>query len=212
MTIHLTDPVTVTGAGGGIGSAALAFLRANQPAGRVPPMIYELHRDDALAGQDGALGLVCCHAAPIGSSLSELLEVDVVLTRRAIDARVRGMQSAGRGSIVLFSSIRAQAPRAGQADYATTKSAIEGMTRGLAVDLAPAGITVNAIAPGAVDTPRTRDNIRLGVVKEADLVGPLGRMATAEEIARVVAWLLFAAPPSFTGQVVTVDAGWSVAG
>lgn len=207
MTIHLTDPVTVTGSGGGIGSAVMAFLRA-----QAGTRATGLHRDDALAGTDGALGLVCCHAAPLGSPLSEQLEIDVVLARRAIDARVRGMQNAGRGSIVLFSSIRAQAPRAGQADYATTKAALEGMTRGLAVEWAASGITVNAIAPGAVDTPRTRDNIARGIVKESEIVGPLGRMATAEEIARVVAWLLYAAPPSFTGQVVTVDAGWSVAG
>ena len=118
------------------------------------------------------------------------------------------------GRVIFFSSIRAQQPRPGQVAYATAKAAIEGMTRALAVKDGHYGITVNCIAPGAVDTPRTRTNIAAGIVSEAELISrtPNGRLATTADVVNTVLWLISDEASHVNGQVITVDGGWSVRG
>lgn len=194
----------VTGATGAIGWAIAYNLLG-----------YEIKaiRHTDLKGQAGEI-LICCHAAPIGSSLSETLTIDVQNTYDAVCELTPHMREIGFGRIVLFSSIRARQPRPGQINYAIAKSAIEGMTRALAVEYGPYGITVNCIAPGAVDTARTRANIAIGIVSETELIErtPNGRLGTVEEIVHTVQWLVGDRAAHVNGQVITVDGGWSVKG
>ena len=154
--------------------------------------------------------LVLCHAAAAGTDLLNSLIVDVYGAWNVIEAVLPGMVRQGFGRIVLFSSIRAHHPRPGQEAYATAKSAIEGLTRALAVDYGPHGILTNCIAPGAVLTPRTLANIAAGVVSEAELLArtPTGRLATVDDVARAVLWLVSDECP-VNGKIITVDGGWS---
>lgn len=118
------------------------------------------------------------------------------------------------GSVVNIASVHAQATSAGMSVYAASKSAQVGMTRAAAVDLAPLGIRVNAVLPGAIDTMMLRAGMadRAGGV-EGSLSRlatgtPLGRVGLAREVADLVEYLADSERSSFvTGQSYVIDGG-----
>jgi len=120
-----------------------------------------------------------------------------------------------RGAIVNVSSVHAIATNPGLAAYATSKGALVSMTRAVALELAPLGIRVNAILPGAVDTPMLRDRLALDAdgspdAALAELAAgiPIGRIAGPDEIARLIVLLADSERSSFlTGQVWVADGG-----
>lgn len=127
----------------------------------------------------------------------------MILTRHV----VRGMLAAGDGGrIVNISSIVAFSGYKGLTAYAATKAGTIGFTRALARELGLLGITVNAIAPGFVDTDLTRD---MGEDERAQIVrrSALRRMAKPADVAAAVEYLLGEGARNVTGTVVTVDAG-----
>jgi 3-oxoacyl-[acyl-carrier protein] reductase len=123
-------------------------------------------------------------------------------TRAAARAMVK--QRAGR--IVSVSSVVAVTGNAGQSNYAASKAGIAGFTRAIAVELASRAITVNAVAPGFIDTDMTR---ALPEKVRADLLArvPLGRLGEAEEVAALVSFLLSEEAGYITGQVIQVNGG-----
>jgi 3-oxoacyl-[acyl-carrier protein] reductase len=119
------------------------------------------------------------------------------------------MMRARQGRIINVSSVAAEHTNPGQTNYAASKGAINAFTRALAVELASRGVTVNAIAPGFVETEMT-EAVRN---KAGDLIKkmiPMKRLGKPEDIARVAVFL--AGPDSgyITGQVITVDGGLSL--
>ena len=128
------------------------------------------------------------------------------LSKAALRTMIR--QRAGR--IINISSIVAQRPAPGQSVYAMSKGGLEAMTRALAVEVARRGVTVNAVAPGWVETEMSAPaRERLGEEKLASQI-PLGRVASPGEIASVVAFLSSPAASYITGQTITVDGGLSL--
>ena len=122
------------------------------------------------------------------------------------------MAEAGGGSIIAFSSIRSITVEPGQAVYASTKSGIVQLVRGLASELGPRNVRVNAIAPGVVETPLTKpikDKPEWYNAYAAKSV--LGRWARAEEMAGPVCFLASDAASFITGSVMFVDGGWTAA-
>lgn len=117
-----------------------------------------------------------------------------------------GMLARGRGQIVNISSIAAEtgAP-GGSIPYAAAKGGLNALTVGLARELAPHGIRVNAVAPGLIDTPFHTGNERSFAQRIATI--PLGRIGQPEEVARVVGYLVGDAAAYVTGQVWTVAGG-----
>jgi 3-oxoacyl-[acyl-carrier protein] reductase len=121
----------------------------------------------------------------------------------------RSMMTQGQGRIVNIASIVASTGYSGLSVYSATKASLVGFTRSLARELGQLGITVNAIAPGFIDTamtgelsPEQRDQIaRRSALK---------RMADADDVARSVEFLLGAGARNITGIVLTVDAGNTV--
>ena len=120
------------------------------------------------------------------------------------------MRDQGKGSIVLFSSIRSQVVEPGQGVYAATKAGIVQLVRTLAVELGSHGVRVNAVAPGVVETPLTRPITENPEWYQAYATkNALGRWATAEEMAGPTVFLLSDAASYVTGSLLFVDGGWT---
>ena len=128
----------------------------------------------------------------------------------ALQAAGRRMSEQGRGSIVLFSSIRAQVVEPGQGVYAATKAGTLQLVKALASELGPRGVRANAIAPGVVETPLTapiKNNpewYRAYAEK-----GALGRWATPSEMVGAAVFLASDAASYVTGTLLVVDGGWT---
>ena len=124
--------------------------------------------------------------------------------RNTIQAVLPQMLHEKSGVIVNISSIWGQHGASCEVTYSCTKHALIGLTRSLALELAPSGIRVNCVAPGVIDTDMARE---LGGEVLDDLVEqtPLGRLGTPQDIANAVAFLASDKASFITGQVLTVD-------
>lgn len=138
-----------------------------------------------------------------------LLAVNLTGSRNAIRAVLPHMLSEKRGCIVNISSIWGLRGGSCEAAYACTKAAVIGLTRSLALELAPSGIRVNCVAPGCIETDMV---MALGEETRAMLAEetPLGRLGRPEDVAEAVAFLASEKAGFITGQVLTADGGFIV--
>ncbi len=165
-------------------------------------------------------GMVCTPAVNVRKLLLDYTDdeydrvVDLNLkgSFRILRAAGRIMVAQGRGSIVLFSSIRSQVVEPGQGVYAATKAGIVQLVRTAAAEFGPAGVRVNAVAPGVVETPLTAP-----IKQNPDWYqayadkSVLGRWARADEMAGPTVFLISDASSFVTGSVLFTDGGWTAA-
>ena len=137
------------------------------------------------------------------------LAVNLTGARNAAQAVLPHMLSEKRGCIVNISSMWGLRGASCEVAYACSTAAIIGLTRSLALELAPSGIRVNCVAPGCIETDMVRvlgEETRAMLVEET----PLGRLGTPEDIAHAVAFFASEKASFLTGQVLTADGGFIV--
>ncbi len=165
-------------------------------------------------GNFGRLDILVNNAG-VGEFLT-LDKIDEAHYSRIFDINVRGpliaMQEAARvmsspGRIINISSGAAQAAPAGMSVYAASKAALEAMTRSIAGELGPKGITVNAISPGLTQTDMLEENVPEAARQYMVQNTALGRLGTPEDIADAVAFLASNDARWITGQVIGVSGG-----
>ncbi len=129
-------------------------------------------------------------------------------------AAIPEMRKVGGGAIVSTSSAAGFVGIPGRAPYSAAKAGILGLTRSLAVEVAPHDIRVNAVAPGFTRTPLVQQALDDGSLTEdwMRLEVPMDRLAEAPEIARPAVFLASEAASYITGQCIVVDGGWTVQG
>ncbi|HYY45268.1 MAG TPA: SDR family oxidoreductase, partial [Actinomycetota bacterium] len=141
-----------------------------------------------------------------------VMDLNLKGTFRLIREFGRGMAERGSGSIIAFSSIRAQTVEPGQGVYAATKAGTVQMLRALAAELGTSGVRVNTVAPGIVETPLTAQ------IKDSPdwydayaQKSVLGRWAKPHEMVGAIVYLASEASSYVTGALVLVDGGWTAA-
>ncbi len=162
------------------------------------------------AGIEGALG-------PTAECTTENFDRIIAINLRGVffclreELRQMTKQESG-GAIVNCSSIAGLIGFAGIPAYAASKHGVIGLTKNAALEYAKANIRVNAVCPGAIDTPML-DRLMMGGVPRETIVAtePVNRLGTPQEIASAVVWLCSSNASFVTGQAIAVDGGWTAA-
>jgi 2-hydroxycyclohexanecarboxyl-CoA dehydrogenase len=176
---------------------------------------------EAVYGGLGSLDLLV-NAAGI-SEHSPLESLNIASWRKVMSVNLDGalicmiaaskvMLRQGHGSVVNISSISAKRGAAGRVAYCASKAALEAVTRVAAVEWAKRGITVNAVAPGYVDSPMLHDAVSEGRIDLDEILAhvPIGRLISPDAVAAAVAYLASSEASSITGQVLTIDGGFLI--
>ncbi|MGO8798810.1 MAG: SDR family NAD(P)-dependent oxidoreductase [Roseiarcus sp.] len=191
-----------------VGSLRFAALDLSQIEA-IPDFVRQLRRrngpiyglvNNAGIGPEGLLAIMP------DSQIESLLRLNslspIVLTKYV----VRGMMAEGRGRVVNLSSIIASTGYNALSVYGATKAAMVGFTKSLSREVGRLGVTVNAIAPGFIDTEMTRGLDEAQRRRIADR-SALRRLAEAEDVANMAAFLIGETGRNITGAVMTIDAG-----
>lgn len=228
----------VTGGTRGIGAAVAAELvkagldvtvTGTSPQGKFPARCRYVNCDFSDTGQLGALlravaemelSILVNNAGinKVGPTATYGLEdflriqqVNVVAPFRLCQAVVPGMCQRRFGRIVNMTSIFGVVSKAGRAAYSASKCGLFGLSRALALEVAAHNVLVNCLAPGFVDTEMTHHVLGEQGIAEMVRLIPIGRLATPEEIAKTVRFLVSPENTYLTGQQIIVDGGFTCA-
>jgi NAD(P)-dependent dehydrogenase (short-subunit alcohol dehydrogenase family) len=157
------------------------------------------------AGTEGQLGPVTAQTA---ESYAATFDTNVLGTLLSMKHELRVMQAQGAGSIVNISSAYGHEGAAGASVYVASKHAVEGMTKSAALEVAPFGVRVNAVAPGAIETAMLNRftgsvEVKAALASEA----PLARVGEPDEIAQAIVFAASSNASYMTGHILAVDGG-----
>lgn len=199
-------------AGDGLAASAAPFdvTDANAP-GEVAGVAARLGRLDVFVANAGIVHRGALDDVTI-DDWRRIIDTNLTAAFTLAHAASRAMVKQGSGTIIMMGSIMGGIARTGVPAYVASKGGIAALTRALAVELGPAGVTCNAIAPGYISTDMTADAEAVpafdALIKQRT---PLGRWGRAEEIASVAVFLASPAASYVNGHVLTADGGLTVA-
>jgi NAD(P)-dependent dehydrogenase (short-subunit alcohol dehydrogenase family) len=185
---------------------------------------HENQLEQLVAETKGAFGRldVAVNNAGVEGGLGPITEVTVDNYQAVFDANVKGvllsmkhelplMIKQGSGSIINISSIAGHVGMPGASIYTASKHAVEGLTRAAALEVAAAGVRVNAVAPGPIETAMLNRFTGHSADMKAGLIGmmPAKRSGTVDEIAAAIVYLASPAAAYVTGQILGIDGGYS---
>lgn len=217
----------VFGATGALGGSVVDQLKSEGhtvvTAGRASSSGCEISIDSsdwaASLGQDGKFDGVVWAQGINGAGtvlttsredLLEALEANVIFIQVTLQQMVQNKLLAKPSRGVVISSMWQEHARANKFAYLVSKSALAGLVKSIAIDLASIGFSINAVLPGVIDTPMTRANLtseQIGQI-EADTLG--GKLAMPRDVAQNISWLLSPQSHGLTSQFLTVDNGWTI--
>jgi hypothetical protein len=140
-----------------------------------------------------------------------LYAANVTYILLALQAMLRGGLLAQSARLCIISSIWQNLARQNKLSYCITKSALHGLVQSLAVDLGQSGYLVNAVLPGALDTPMTRANLSGEQISRLEAATPLGSLPGLNDVCQLVGFLCSRENTGITGQFVAADRGFSYA-
>ena len=138
-----------------------------------------------------------------------MYEANVVFILKSLQAIMGGNFLAQDARLCIISSIWQNIARQAKLSYCVTKSALQGLVQSLTVDLGKEGVLINAVLPGALDTPMTRSNLNSAQLENLESATPLKSLANLEDVAGLVHYLCSEDNTGITGQFIAADRGFS---
>jgi 3-oxoacyl-[acyl-carrier protein] reductase len=148
------------------------------------------------------------HSFDVGRH-QKIYDANVVFVLSSLQALLKDELLAPSARLCVISSIWQSIAKQNKMSYAITKSALQGLVQSLSIDLGSSGILVNAVLPGALDTPMTRANLSAEQIGRLEQMSPLGTLPSLDDVCNLVGFLCSEANTGITGQFVAADRGFS---
>lgn len=145
------------------------------------------------------------------SAHDDMYRANVVYIMKTLHALLKQNLLAAPSRLCVISSIWQNIARQNKLSYTVSKAALQGLVQSLAIDLGKEGHLVNAVLPGALDTPMTRDNLSAEQVHRLEEMTPLGKLPTLDDVCNMVGFLCSGDNTGITGQFIAADKGFSYA-
>jgi len=216
-----TRTALITGSTGGIGKSLVSSLQENvnviSPTRKELDLSSNSSIDDYISSLDVPIDIIvnCAGIHKAGNcedltvhDFQNILQINLIAPFQLISGLVNGMKKRKYGRILNISSIWSIVSKEKRSIYSASKSGLDGLTRTLALELAPFNILVNSIAPGYVNTNMIHQyNSKKELEKIKEMI-PLNRFAEPDEIAELVTFLSSEKNSYITGQIIPIDGGY----
>jgi len=143
------------------------------------------------------------------NTFNEIIDANITYIINTLNWMLESNFISNGARLVIISSVWEKTSRPNKLSYSVSKSALSGLVKSLAIDLAKKQISVNAVLPGVIDSPMTHKNLTQDQISRIIQGTPLGKLISAEMVANVCSFLLSEKSTGITGQSILVDGGWA---